>query len=114
MGFTSDFRIEELLWIMPKNPEHAWVELQGRWRRIFSTLRDGGEIPPSQRLRAEGFMEAVALLELSTEAAIQDALEQCYRETFGEPLPSDWRDLFPFPQIPGFGQRAPVFPSTPD
>jgi hypothetical protein len=99
---------------MPKIPEQAWLELEGRWRHIFSTLHGGGEIPPGQRLRAEGFMEAVVLLELSTEAAVQDALEHCYRDIFGEPLRRDWRELFPFPQIPGFGQRAPVYPSTPD
>jgi hypothetical protein len=59
-------------------------------------------------------MEALVLLGLASESAVQDALEQCYRETFGEALRRDWRELFPFPQIPGFGQRAPVVPSTPD
>ena len=84
---------------MPKKPELAWAELERRWHGIFSTLQGGGEVPPARRLRCEGLM---------------DALERRYEECYGEPLRNDWRELFPFPQIPGFGQRAPVYPSTRD
>ncbi|MDJ0879254.1 MAG: hypothetical protein QNI86_11625 [Halieaceae bacterium] len=57
-------------------------------------------------------MEAVVALELATEESLQVELEQRYLDAFGESLPEDWRELFPFPQVPGFGRRAPVYPST--
>lgn len=98
---------------MPKN-QQALEELERRWRFIFSNLESGGEVAPTDRLRTEGMMEAVVLLNLLTEEELQDALELCYRECFGESLRDDWRALFPFPQVPGFGQRAPVYPSTSD
>jgi hypothetical protein len=99
---------------MPKIGEHALVELESRWRSLFRTLEAGGEVSPSQRLRAEGFMEALVVMGVAEEAALQDALEACYLECRGDGLPEDWRELFPFPQVPGFGQRAPVYPSTSD
>lgn len=99
---------------MPKNRDIALADLDRRWRRIFEALRAGGEVSPSLRLRTEGVMEAVVALGLASEAELQEALESCYRECSGEALPRDWRELFPFPQIPGFGQRAPVYPSTCD
>jgi hypothetical protein len=70
----------------------AWAELERRWHGIFSTLHSGGEVPPAQRLRTEGLMEAIVLLGIASPENVQDA----------------------FPQIPGFGQRAPVYPSTRD
>lgn len=100
--------------IMSEKSELAWAELERRWVGIFSTLEDGGEVPPSRRLRAEGLMEAVVLLGVASPEDLQNALERCYEHCCGEPLRSDWRELFPFPQIPGFGQRAPVYPSTRD
>ena len=98
---------------MPKK-EEALEELNRRWRFIFSTLEGGGEVPPSLRLRTEGIMESLVLLELATEMELQEAMETCYRDCYREGLPADWRALFPFPQVPGFGQRAPVYPSTSD
>ncbi len=99
---------------MPKNTERALAELEQRWRLIFERLAGGSEVPPSLRLRTEGFMEALVVLGLAAEADLQVALEQQYQHAFGEALPGDWRELFPFPQVPGFGQRAPVYPSTSD
>lgn len=99
---------------MPKNLDIALVELDRRWRTIFETLEAGGEVSPSLRLRTEGVMEAVVALGLTSEAALQEAMASCYSECFGEALPGDWRELFPFPQVPGFGRRAPVYPSTRD
>jgi hypothetical protein len=87
-------------------------ELDNRWRLIFSRLSDGGEVPPSLRLRAEGLMEALVLLELATVDELQSAMATCYADYYSDPLPVDWRELFPFPQIPGHGRRAPVYPST--
>ncbi len=99
---------------MPKNNEAALAELDERWRLIFTRLVTGSEVPPGMRLRTEGFMEALVTLGVATEDTLQAALAQRYEEVFSEPLDSDWRELFPFPQVPGFGQRAPVYPSTRD
>ena len=99
---------------MPKNESLALARLESRWREIFSALAEGGEVPPGRRLRTEGYMEAVVELGLADERRLQDAMAACYRDCYGEMLQEDWRDLFPFPQVPGFGQRAPVFPSTSD
>lgn len=99
---------------MPKNAELALAELEHRWRAIFSTLQAGGEVSPSQRLRTEGYMEALAALDICDEHQLQMRMADCYAESFDSPLPPDWRELFPFPQVPGFGQRAPVYPSTSD
>ena len=92
----------------------ARQELESRWRQMFTALADGGEVPPSRRLRTEGMMETLVLLDLATEAELQDAMAAIYSDCYGESLPEDWRELFPFPQIPGFGRRAPVYPSTKD
>ncbi len=99
---------------MPKIEELALAEIEKRWRVVFATLESGGEVSPAMRLRTEGFMEALVCMGFATEAALQDALQRCYAETFGEGLQDDWRELFPFPQVPGFGRRAPVYPSTSD
>jgi hypothetical protein len=99
---------------MPKNEELALKELQRRWTQMFSSLRRGDDVPPSLRLRTEGMMELSVMLSLASEEELRDALEHCYRDCYGDALDGDWRELFPFPQIPGFGQRAPVYPSTRD
>jgi hypothetical protein len=92
--------------------------LEERWRRIFATLQEGGEVPPAVRLRTEGMMEAAVLLGLATPEELQRSMAACYDEAFPEPLErawgESWKELFPFPQIPGFGVRAPVYPSTRD
>jgi hypothetical protein len=92
--------------------------LQGRWQAMFETLRDGGEVAPSLRLRIEGMMETLVILQLVQVDAVQASLASCYEQVFGESLSArwgeDWALLFPFPQLPVFGQRAPVYPSTPD
>ncbi len=99
---------------MPKNSEDALAELERRWRSIFGALAAGGEVPPATRLRAEGYMQALVDLEIASEQGLNAALETCYRDCFGESLPAGWRELQPFPEVPGFGRRAPVYPSTRD
>lgn len=93
-------------------------QLQDRWQYIFSTLAAGGEVAPSLRLRTEGMMETLVLLGHAGAVELQQKMADCYRAEYGEPLAQqwgeDWIEMFPFPQIPGFGQRAPVFPSTSD
>jgi hypothetical protein len=94
------------------------VELERRWRRMFGMLAQGGDVPPSLRLRAEGMMEAAALLGIATEEALGSAMDACYRRAWGRALAEDfgedWREFYPFPQIPAVGRRAPVWPSTSD
>jgi hypothetical protein len=93
-------------------------ELDRRWREIFAILHSGGEVSPGARLRTEGMMESAVLLDLSGPQDLQAAMAACYCDEFGTTLEQEWgcqwHELFPFPQIPGFGQRAPVYPSTPD
>ena len=52
------------------------------------------------------------------QVAVDAAMDACYREAFGRALAedfgADWRDFYPFPQIPAVARRAPVFPSTSD
>ena len=49
---------------------------------------------------------------------LDQAMEQCYqgafRSSITEDFGSDWREFYPFPQIPAMGLRAPVYPSTKD
>ena len=89
-----------------------------RWQEIFRALRDGADVPPGQRLRAEGMMEAVVLLGISPSETVSAQMAVCYAQVFGQTLEQQWGEhwaqLFPFPQIPGFMQRAPVRPSTRD
>jgi hypothetical protein len=59
-------------------------------------------------------MQLLVVLEMATVEQLQAALAECYFECYQRALPADWRELFPFPQIPGFGVRAPVYPSTHD
>ena len=92
------------------------AELHARWRAMFTALNAGDDVPPSQRLRAEGLMEALTLVgELSPEM-LQEQMDAAYHEVYGRPLEEDfgprWQDFFPFPQIPAMSKRAPVYPST--
>ena len=93
-------------------------ELMGRWRKMFSALAAGDDVPPSARLRAEGMMESAVLLGLATPAAVIAAMDGCYRDAFGHSMVDDfgedWGEFYPFPQIPAVGRRAPVYPSTRD
>lgn len=92
------------------------AELERRWQRLFRQLAEGLDVPPSQRLRTEGLMEAAAILDPGSEARLQEAMDTAYRGVHGryiaEDFGDDWRDFFPFPQIPAMARRAPVYPST--
>ncbi len=94
------------------------TELEQRWQTMFAALADGDDVPPAQRLRAEGMMEAAVLLGIATPAALVASMDSCYRAAFGraidEDFGADWQAFFPFPQIPAMMQRAPVYPSTRD
>jgi hypothetical protein len=94
------------------------TQLNTRWLGMFRSLAAGDDVPPGQRLRAEGMMEAAVLLQVATEDELLAAMDHCYQCAFGRGLADDfgphWRDFYPFPQIPAMGKRAPVYPSTRD
>jgi hypothetical protein len=94
------------------------VVVQERWRDMFAALAAGEDLPPAQRLRTEGMMEAAVLLGLAPQDEVDGAMDSCFREAFGESLSQrfgpDWREFYPYPQIPAFAARAPVYPSAPD
>ncbi len=93
-------------------------ELTRRWSAMFAALAAGDDVPPSRRLRAEGLMEAALLLGAASPQELDRAMDDCYRQAFGRALAddfgADWREFYPFPQIPAMGRRAPVYPSTRD
>ena len=95
-------------------PGQALALLEDQWRSVFLQLRDGLDVPPGQRLRAEGAMAALADLGLVSAEEQVRRLADCYQAVLGESLPEDWLEMFPFPQLPGFMARAPVYPSTRD
>lgn len=97
--------------------ETLLLEIQRRWTDIFTALAAGGDLPPGQRLRAEGMMEAAVLVGVASAETLSLAMDDCYREAFGRSLAADfgadWPVFFPFPQIPAMARRAPVYPSAP-
>ncbi len=93
-------------------------ELERRCTALFAALSRGEDVPPGPALRTEGLLEAALLLGRSEQAQLDALLAQCYAESMGRPLSADlgeqWREDYPFPQIPLWMQRAPVVPSTAD
>ncbi len=93
-------------------------ELTRRWQAMFVALARGGDLPPGRRLRTEGLAEAALIAGVASVQALDQAMDRCYREAFERSLDhdfgADWRDFFPFPEIPAVAQRAPVYPSTAD
>ena len=93
-------------------------ELERRWRSMFADLARGDDLPPGERLRAEGRMEAAVLVGAASADALLDRMEACFSaasgQTLSESLGEDWREVFPFPQVPAMASRAPVYPSTRD
>lgn len=92
-------------------------EVERRWSMMFAALAAGDDVSPALRLRTEGLMEAVLLQSVTCEE-IDDRMGYCYRQAFGRTLDTDfgadWRDFYPFPQIPAMGLRAPVYHGTRD
>ena len=92
--------------------------LELRWREIFFRLEAGDVVPPTLQLRTEGVMEAAVAAGHASESAVLNAMEDVHLEVRGVSIERqvgrDWRQLYPFPQIPAVAQRAPVYPSTSD
>jgi hypothetical protein len=78
------------------------TEIEQRWRTMFAALAAGDDVPPSQRLRAEGMMEAAVMLGIATPDVLIEAMDRCYRGVFGCGLDE------------AMSKRAPVYPSTRD
>ena len=93
-------------------------ELNQRWTAMFNALATGDDVPPSMRLRAEGMMESALLLGQVSIEELDREMGRCYqgafRSSITEDFGTDWREFYPFPQIPAMGLRAPVYPSTKD
>lgn len=94
------------------NPLHA--EIESRLRDAIQRLAGGDDLPPARQYRLEGLCEAAVLLGLATPAELDARFAALYREICGEaPGAGDgWRDAHPFPEMPLYARRAPVFPST--
>lgn len=92
--------------------------LQSRWQQMFQALASGEDLPPGRRLRAEGIAEAAVLVGAASEAELDREMDSAFRAAFDQTLAAqfgeDWRNFFPFPEIPAVSHRAPVYPSTAD
>ena len=92
-------------------------EIDRRLEAIFSTLANGGDLPPGLRLRTEGLLEAATLLGASPQQ-LQQRMNDCYRRAFGVSLSASlgegWETFHVFPEIPAFARRAPVVPTSAD
>ncbi len=65
-------------------------ELKLRWNYMFAALAGGGDVPPAQRLRVEGMMEAAALLEVASNEQLVQAMGECYKVAFGRSIAEDF------------------------
>ncbi|WP_066959380.1 hypothetical protein [Microbulbifer sp. Q7] len=72
-------------------------EVSRRLRQLFSTSKLGMAIPPSERHRLEGFMQAGIFLGLSSKAELAELMEGIHLEVFGKTIaerkaeaPSSW------------------------
>lgn len=94
------------------------TELQTRWRGMYAALERGEDVAPARGLRAEGMMEAAVLAGAASPQELDRLLEDCCRECTGRSLAAtlgdDWRQFHPFPELPLWMRRAPVYPSTAD
>ncbi|MBT4522877.1 MAG: hypothetical protein HOC23_22995 [Halieaceae bacterium] len=94
------------------------TEIQARWHQLFSLLEAGSDVPPSLWMRTEGLMEAATITGETIPAEIDALMDGVYQTIYGQNLATafggDWRDFYPFPQIPAVAKRAPVYPSTSD
>lgn len=88
------------------------AEVKARLRAMLQAVAAGEDIPPGQRWRTEGLMQALVLLGTRRDEELQQVIEDIHVEVLGQSLAdvlgSDWRRDYPFPEIPFFMQRAPV------
>lgn len=88
------------------------AEVVARLQAMLQAVAAGADIPPGQRWRTEGLMEALVLSGACSGDDLQQAMADTHAEVLGQSLEdvlgSAWRQDFPFPEIPYFMQRAPV------
>jgi hypothetical protein len=94
------------------------AEIIRRLEQMYRTLHAGDDVAPATSLRTEGLLEAAVLAGVADQQSLDQLLNQSYsavcKTTLAQSFGDDWRDFYPFPQIPLRMQRAPVFPSTRD
>lgn len=92
--------------------------IEDRYVELLERVKRGEDVPPGRALRLEGMLETAVLLELCDQTAIDQRLDALHRQVLGRPaaqlLGEDWREALPFPALPLFMDRAPVYPSTSD
>ena len=88
--------------------EQLVEELERRWQAMFVALAAGDDLPPGDRLRAEGMMEAAVLVGAASADALLTRMDACYAGVCGQTLAGalgeDWREVFPFPQVPALAR----------
>ncbi|NQY03206.1 MAG: hypothetical protein HRT76_08075 [Halieaceae bacterium] len=93
-------------------------EWERRLLEMFRRAAAGDDVPPAMQLRAEGLMEALLLCGQDTISGLQSRMSELHEREMGESLEQRlgeaWAEMHPFPEIPVFMQRAPVYPSTHD
>jgi len=86
--------------------------------RQFQLISQNRDVPPGERWRLEGLLEAAALVGDADESALRALFVSLHEEVLGETVESRlgeyWERWHPFPQIPAYMSRAPVSPSTKD
>ena len=94
------------------------TELQRRWSAMYAALEQGEDVAPATGLRTEGMMEAAVLAGIASPDELDRQLEDCFRQISGRSLAAafgdEWRRFHPFPELPLWMRRAPVYPSTAD
>ncbi|MEM6606323.1 MAG: hypothetical protein AAF671_11230 [Pseudomonadota bacterium] len=91
-------------------------EVEKRLDDLLMRLQHHQDVPPGPLHRLEGLLEAVVLLDAATIHQLNLLLDQRCLSLLGqsmeERLGKNWREHYPFPQLPLYAARAPVVPST--
>ena len=92
-------------------------QVDRRARSAFGSLADGHDLPPGERLRLEGFIQAGLVMGWVGLDQVLEILSLAYRDCFGTDMPEPFPPYDPATCIlplPGFMARAPVVPTTSD